>query len=112
VFDCAGGQASRKVGCSLSRRCCEVWVHDRSADSGHRRRAQGGIRFIPGVNAGQSYTARTLRGAMEKMLGMNYDFGAQLHSALMRAGFGSPTVRFVQPVHMRGLGKGLVAPDV
>src|SRR5260370_22809196 len=43
--------------------------------------------------------------AMGKMLGVNYDFGTQLHSAVMQAGFGSPTVRFVQPVHMRGLGK-------
>jgi hypothetical protein len=42
---------------------------------------------------------------MGKMLGVNYDFGTQLHSAVMQAGFGSPTVRFVQPVHMRGLGK-------
>jgi ubiquinone/menaquinone biosynthesis C-methylase UbiE len=43
--------------------------------------------------------------AMGKMLGVNYDFGMQLHSAVMEAGFGAPTVRFVQPVHMRGLGK-------
>ena len=43
--------------------------------------------------------------AMGKMLGVNYDFGTQLHSAVMQAGFRSPTVRFVQPVHMRGLGK-------
>jgi ubiquinone/menaquinone biosynthesis C-methylase UbiE len=44
--------------------------------------------------------------AMGKMmLGVNYDFGTQLHSAVMQAGFGLPTVRFVQPVHMRGLGK-------
>jgi ubiquinone/menaquinone biosynthesis C-methylase UbiE len=43
--------------------------------------------------------------AMGKMLGVNYDFGTQLHSAVIQAGFGSPTVRFVQPVHMRGLGK-------
>jgi ubiquinone/menaquinone biosynthesis C-methylase UbiE len=43
--------------------------------------------------------------AMGKMLGVNYDFGTQLHSAVMQAGFGSPTVRFVQPAHMRGLGK-------
>jgi len=43
--------------------------------------------------------------AMGKMLGVNYDFGTQLHSAVVQAGFGSPTIRFVQPVHMRGLGK-------
>ncbi len=41
--------------------------------------------------------------AMGKMFGVNYDFGTQLHSAVMQAGFGSPEVRFVQPVHLRGL---------
>jgi hypothetical protein len=43
--------------------------------------------------------------AMGKMLGVNYDFGVQLHDAVMQAGFRSPKVRFVQPVHMQGLGK-------
>jgi ubiquinone/menaquinone biosynthesis C-methylase UbiE len=43
--------------------------------------------------------------AMGKMLGVNYDFGTQLHSAVLEAGFGSPTVKFVQPVHMKGFGK-------
>ncbi len=43
--------------------------------------------------------------AMGNMLGVNYDFGTQLHSTVMQAGFGVPTVRYVQPVHMRGLGK-------
>src|SRR5258708_2686620 len=43
--------------------------------------------------------------AMGKMLGVNYDFGTELHSAVMRAGFRSPTVQFVQPVHMQGVGK-------
>lgn len=42
---------------------------------------------------------------MGNMLGVNYDFGTQLHLAVMQAGFGVPTVRFVQPVHMRGTGK-------
>lgn len=43
--------------------------------------------------------------AMGEMLGVNYDFGTQLHSAVMQAGFRSPSIRFVQPVHMQGVGK-------
>jgi ubiquinone/menaquinone biosynthesis C-methylase UbiE len=43
--------------------------------------------------------------AMGKVFGVNYDFGAQLHTAVLQAGFGWPEVRFIQPVHLRGLGK-------
>jgi ubiquinone/menaquinone biosynthesis C-methylase UbiE len=43
--------------------------------------------------------------AMGKLFGVNYDFGVQLHTAMLQAGFGSPEVRFIQPVHLRGLGK-------
>jgi ubiquinone/menaquinone biosynthesis C-methylase UbiE len=43
--------------------------------------------------------------AMGKVFGVNYDFGVQLHAAVLQAGFGSPEVRFIQPVHLRGTGK-------
>jgi ubiquinone/menaquinone biosynthesis C-methylase UbiE len=43
--------------------------------------------------------------AMGKILGVNYDFGTQLHSAVMQAGFRSPTISFIQPVHLHGTGK-------
>ncbi len=43
--------------------------------------------------------------ALGKALGTNYDFGTQLHSAMMQAGFGSLTVSFTQPVFMSGKGK-------
>jgi hypothetical protein len=43
--------------------------------------------------------------AMGKVFGVNYDFGLQLHTAVLQAGFGSPEVRFIQPVHLRGTGK-------
>ncbi len=44
--------------------------------------------------------------ALARHLGVNYDFGAQLHLALMDAGFCSPEVRFIQPAQLRGIGKG------
>jgi predicted O-methyltransferase YrrM len=43
--------------------------------------------------------------AMGKVFGVNYDFGVQLHAAVLQAGFGLPEVRFIQPVHLRGTGK-------
>jgi ubiquinone/menaquinone biosynthesis C-methylase UbiE len=43
--------------------------------------------------------------AMGKVLGVNYDFGRHLPMAVMEAGFGSPRVSFIQPVHLCGLGK-------
>ncbi|HWW97311.1 MAG TPA: methyltransferase domain-containing protein [Edaphobacter sp.] len=43
--------------------------------------------------------------AMARHLGVNYDFGLQLHTAVMDAGFGSPEVRFIQPAQLRGVGK-------
>ena len=43
--------------------------------------------------------------AMGKVFGVNYDFGVQLHTAVLQAGFASPEVRFIQPVHLRGTGK-------
>jgi SAM-dependent methyltransferase len=43
--------------------------------------------------------------AMARHLGVNYDFGLQLHTAVMDAGFGSLEVRFIQPALLRGVGK-------
>jgi SAM-dependent methyltransferase len=43
--------------------------------------------------------------ALGRHLGVNYDFGLQLHSAVMEAGFGVPEVSFTQPVQLRGAGK-------
>jgi SAM-dependent methyltransferase len=43
--------------------------------------------------------------AMARHLEVNYDFGAQLHLAVMDAGFFSPEVRFIQPAQLRGVGK-------
>jgi len=43
--------------------------------------------------------------ALGKHLGVNYDFGTQLHTAVMEAGFGTPEVSFTQPAQLRGVGK-------
>lgn len=43
--------------------------------------------------------------ALGKHLGVDYDFGAQLHAAVMEAGFGTPEVSFTQPAQLRGVGK-------
>jgi SAM-dependent methyltransferase len=43
--------------------------------------------------------------ALGRHLGVNYDFGAQLHTAVMEAGFETPEVSFTQPVQLRGVGK-------
>jgi SAM-dependent methyltransferase len=43
--------------------------------------------------------------AMGRHLGVDYDFGQQLHTAVMEAGFCSPEVIFTQPAQLRGVGK-------
>ncbi len=49
--------------------------------------------------------AIALAHALGKHLGVNYDFGSQLHTAVMEAGFGVPEVCFTQPAQLRGVGK-------
>jgi hypothetical protein len=39
------------------------------------------------------------------VFGVDYDFGRQLHTAVLQAGFRSPEVRLIQPAHLRGHGK-------
>jgi SAM-dependent methyltransferase len=43
--------------------------------------------------------------ALARHLGVNYDFGEQLHTAVMEVGFYPPEVNFVQPAQLRGVGK-------
>jgi SAM-dependent methyltransferase len=43
--------------------------------------------------------------ALARHLGVNYDFGLKLHTAVMEAGFCTPEVNFVQPAQLRGVGK-------
>ena len=49
--------------------------------------------------------AIALAHALGKHLGVNYDFGLQLPTAVMEAGFGVPEVCFTQPVQLQGVGK-------
>jgi SAM-dependent methyltransferase len=44
--------------------------------------------------------------ALGNRRGVNYDFGQQLHTAVLQAGFGSLQVSFTQPVYMSGRPKG------
>jgi ubiquinone/menaquinone biosynthesis C-methylase UbiE len=55
----------------------------------------------------QAYEQSVMLGhQMGKLLGVNYDFGHDLHAAVMEAGFNSPTVSFIQPAFLSGTGKG------
>jgi len=44
--------------------------------------------------------------ALGRHMGVNYDFGMQLHTAVMEVGFGLPEVCFAQPAQVHGVGKG------
>jgi SAM-dependent methyltransferase len=50
--------------------------------------------------------------ALARHLGVNYDFGEQLHTAVMEVGFYPPEVNFVQPAQLRGAGKNWLAPKL
>jgi SAM-dependent methyltransferase len=43
--------------------------------------------------------------ALARHLGVNYNFGMELPTAMMEAGFCTPEVNFVQPAQLRGVGK-------